>query len=102
MSAQPVEPLLPGQVQRVPRTIKGIGDWLTDEKRARFLEEVMAAEEEDDYNRVMDGWWAEAHLDQDPYREQRRVQAIKEMSAGRKVSIEELAARWQVRIDDAE
>ncbi|TDC93800.1 hypothetical protein [Actinomadura sp. 7K507] len=101
MSAQPVEPLLPGQVHRVPRTIKGISDWLTEEKRTRFLEEVMAAKEEDDYKQVMDGWWAEAHLDQDPYREERRARTIKEMNEGKKVSIEELRARWQVRVDDA-
>ncbi|TMQ91979.1 hypothetical protein ETD83_28390 [Actinomadura soli] len=94
MSAQPVEPLLPGQVQRVPRTIRGISDWLTEEKRAKFLEQVMAAKEEDDYNQVMDNWWAEAHLDQDPYREERRAEAIKEMEAGRKISIDELRARW--------
>ncbi|TDB75390.1 hypothetical protein E1264_39915 [Actinomadura sp. KC216] len=93
MSAQPVEPLLPGQVQRVPRTIRGISDWLTEEKRAKFLEQVMAAKEEDDYNQVMDNWWAEAHLDQDPYREERRRWA---MTADRSelVSIDELKRRW--------
>lgn len=93
MGAQPVEPLLPGQVHRVPRTIKGISDWLTEEKRVRFLEEVMAAKEEDDYKQVMDGWWAEAHLGQDPHREERRRWA---MTADRSelVSLEDLERRW--------
>ncbi|MFC4052055.1 hypothetical protein ACFOY4_20395 [Actinomadura syzygii] len=93
MSAQPVEPLLPGQVHRVPRTIKGIGDWLTEEKRAAFLEAVLAAKEEDDYERVMDSWWAEAHLAQDPYREERRRWAL---TADRSelVSLDELKRRW--------
>ncbi|WP_433473174.1 hypothetical protein ACQPZP_30565 [Spirillospora sp. CA-142024] len=102
MSAQPVEPLLPGQVHRVPRTIRGISDWLPEQKRDQFIEEVMAAKEEDDYNNVMDGWWAEVHLDQIPDRAERRARAIKEMEQGRKVSIDELRARWQLRNDDAE
>jgi hypothetical protein len=101
MSAQPVEPL-PGRVRRVPRTIKGIGDWLPDEKRAEFLREVMAAREEDEYKNVMDGWWAEAHFAQIPDREARRAEAIEEMKAGKKVSLDELRARWQARNDDAE
>lgn len=102
MSAQPVEPLLPGQVHRVPRTIKGISDWLPEEKRAEFLREVMAAQEEDEYKNVMDGWWGEAHFAQIPDREARRAKAIEEMKAGKKVSLDELRARLQLRRDGAE
>lgn len=101
MSAQPLEPLLPGRVRRVPRTVKGIGDWLSEEKRTQFLAEVMAAEEEDEYKNVMDGWWAEAHFAQIPDREEHRAKAIAEMKAGRKISLDELRARLQPRNDDA-
>lgn len=100
MSAQPVEPLLPGQVHRVPRTIKGIADWLTEEKRARFLEEVMAAKEEDDYRRVMDDWWAEAHLAQIPDRAERRARA-RGADRSELVSLEELKRRF-LSEEDAE
>jgi hypothetical protein len=101
MSAQPVEPLLPGQVHRVPRTIAGIAAWLSEERRAEFLAEITAAEEEDEYEDVLDGWWAEAHFAQIPDREERRAEAIAEMRAGKKVSLDELRARWRLRGDDA-
>lgn len=100
MSAEPVEPLLPGRVHRVPRTVKGISDWLPEEKRVQFLAEVMAAEEEDDYKNVMDGWWAEAHFAQIPDREERRAEVIEEMKAGKKISLDELRVRLR-RSDDA-
>ncbi|WP_242906486.1 hypothetical protein [Actinomadura terrae] len=102
MSAQPAEqPMLPGQVQRVPRTIRGISDWLSKEKRAKFLEEVMAAKEEADFKQVMDGWWAEAHFDQLPDREERRARALQQMREGRKISLDEIRARCRGR-DGAE
>ncbi|MFG1855090.1 hypothetical protein ACGFJT_24890 [Actinomadura geliboluensis] len=96
MSAQPVEPSLPGRVHRVPRTVAGIGEWLTEEKRAAFLAEVMAAKEEDDFKRVMDRWWAEAHLDQAPERRERRDWAL---TADRSelVSLEEIMRRSRSR-----
>ncbi|NDU71915.1 hypothetical protein GWI34_04655 [Actinomadura sp. DSM 109109] len=93
MSAQPVEPILPGRVRRVPRTIKGIADWLTEEKRSRFLTEVMAAREEDDYARVMDDWWAEAHLAQIPDRAERRAR-VRKADRSELVSLEELKRRF--------
>ncbi|MES9540563.1 MULTISPECIES: hypothetical protein [unclassified Actinomadura] len=98
MSAQPVEPFLPGQVHRVPRTIRGIADWLTEEKRARFLKEVMAATEEDDYQRVMDDWWAEAHLAQIPDRAERRARA-RRADRSDLVSLDELKSRFLVDED---
>jgi hypothetical protein len=98
MSAQPVEPLLPGQVQRVPRTIRGISDWLPEQKRDQFLEEVMAAKEEDDFKTVMDRWWAEVHLSQIPGREERRAWAL---TADRSelVSLDEIIRRDRSRKD---
>ncbi|QKW37705.1 hypothetical protein HUT06_29900 [Actinomadura sp. NAK00032] len=102
MSAQPVDPLLPGQVHRVPRTVAGIREWLPEGQRAEFLEEVLAAKEEDEYQNVMDGWWAEAHFAQIPDREERRAEAIAEMRAGKKTSLDELRARWRLRSDAAE
>ncbi|MGP4023529.1 hypothetical protein [Actinomadura sp. 3N407] len=93
MSAQPVEPLLPGQVHRVPRTIKGISDWLTEEKRTKFLEEIMVAKEEDDYKRVMDDWWAEAHLAQIPDRAERRARVLR-ADRSELVSLDELKRRF--------
>ena len=98
MSAQPVEPFLPGQVHRVPRTIRGIADWLTEEKRARFLKEVMAATEEDDYQRVMDDWWAEAHLAQIPDRAERRARA-RRADRSDLVSLDELKSRFLAEED---
>lgn len=95
MSAEPLEPPLPapGRVHRVPRTIGGISDWLAEEQREQFIEEIMAAKEEEEYKQVLDNWWAEVHLAQDPYREERRRRA---MSADRSelVSLEDLKRRW--------
>lgn len=100
MSAQPVEPILPGQVHRVPRTIKGISDWLTEDKRATFLKEVMAAKEEDDYESVMDSWWAEVHLDQIPDRAERRARVLR-ADRSELVSLEELKRRFLSEEDSA-
>ncbi|WP_067458126.1 hypothetical protein [Actinomadura macra] len=93
MSAEPVEPpLLPGQVRRVPRTIKGISDWLPEEQRVRFLSEVMGAELGTDLQNLLSGWYAEAMFGQLPDREERRARAVEEMRNGRKVSLEDIKA----------
>jgi hypothetical protein len=101
MSAQPVEPLLPGQVHRVPRTIKGIADRLPQEKRAQFLSEVMDAEFGPELTNLLSGWHAEAMFIQVTDREERRARAIEEMRAGRKVSLEEIKAGRRLRSGNA-
>ncbi|MFA1545617.1 hypothetical protein [Actinomadura chokoriensis] len=102
MSAQPVEPFLPGQVQPVPRTIAGISEWLPDAKRAEFLWEVMGATFGPELTNLLAGWHAEAMFGQLPDREERRAKAIKEMESGRKISLDELRNGRRLRDDDAE
>ncbi|MEU9841173.1 hypothetical protein AB0C69_18340 [Actinomadura sp. NPDC048032] len=97
MSAQPVEPLLPGQVHRVPRTIKGIADCLPREKRDQFLGEVMDARFGPELTNLLSGWHAEAMFSQVPDREERRARATEEMRAGRKISLEEIRAGRRFR-----
>ncbi|QXJ20614.1 hypothetical protein AGRA3207_001356 [Actinomadura graeca] len=93
MSAQPVEPpMLPGQVHRVPRTIKGISDRLSEEQRVQFLGEVMAAELGPELENLLSGWYAEAMFGQLPDRAERRARAVEEMRKGRKISLEEIKA----------
>lgn len=104
MSAEPLEPPLPamGRVRRVPRTIKGIREWLPEEKREQFLSEVMGAEFGAELTNLLAGWHAEAMFSQVPDRAERRARAIAEMEAGKKVSLDELRARWGLGDDDAE
>jgi hypothetical protein len=99
MSAEPLEPPLPapGRVHRVPRTIKGIAEWLPEEKEAQFLREVMDAKIGPELTNLLAGWHAEAMFGQVPGREERRARTIEEMRAGRKVSLEEIKAGRRFR-----
>ncbi|MGH3244219.1 MAG: hypothetical protein ACRDNL_27860 [Spirillospora sp.] len=99
MSAQPLEPPLPsmGRVHRVPRTIKGISDWLPEEKRAQFLGEVTQAEFGSDLANLLSGWYAEAMFGQVPDREERHTKAVREMKGGKKISLDEIRAGRRFR-----
>ncbi|MFI0484745.1 hypothetical protein [Actinomadura sp. 9N215] len=99
MSAQPLEPPLPsmGRVNRVPRTIEGISDWLPEEKRAQFLSEVTRAELGADLANLLSGWYAEAMFSQVPDREERHTKAVRELRAGKKVSLDEIRAGRRFR-----
>ncbi|TDD20697.1 hypothetical protein E1287_41110 [Actinomadura sp. KC06] len=99
MSAEPLEPPMPsmGRVRRVPRTIKGISDWLPEEKRAQFLSEITRAEFGSDLANLLSGWYAEAMFSQVPDREERHVKAVREMNAGKKISLDEIRAGRRFR-----
>ncbi|MBT2211222.1 hypothetical protein [Actinomadura sp. NEAU-AAG7] len=98
MSAQPAEPpMLPGQVPPVPRTIKGISDRLSEERRAEFLGEVTRAELGPDLSNLLSGWYAEVMFAQLPDREERRARAREQMRDGRKISLEEIGDRRRSR-----
>jgi hypothetical protein len=74
MSAQPETP---GPFwPQIPRTINAISAALTDEKRAEFRQEALAAEQGSAFDAVMNRWWMEAMLDRVPGREQRLADAL--------------------------
>ncbi|OLT26687.1 hypothetical protein BJF79_43160 [Actinomadura sp. CNU-125] len=91
MSAMPAEPPRHrGRVHRIPRTVDGIGAWLSRDKRAAFLAEVRDAEQGRDLDNVLSGWYAEAMLDQLPDRDRRRARALDRRGA---VALDDIAAR---------
>lgn len=65
MTTQPVDP---PQQQAVPHTIGGISEALRGSRRAQFFAEVLAAEQGEPLEAVMNAWWARAVLDSDPDR----------------------------------
>lgn len=80
----------------MPRTIKGISARLGDDERALFLDQLMAAEEEAEYDAVMRTWWAQAHLEQIPGRAERLAKAVEAAKTGDRsgfVSLDELRRR---------
>jgi hypothetical protein len=98
MSAEPLGPPLPAtdHIHQVPRTINGINDGLPEEKRAIFLEQVMAAEVGPDLDEVVFVWWGQAVMAQDPDRQRRLADAW----AGRNlVPLSEIQRRLELRDD---
>jgi hypothetical protein len=54
---------------RVPRTIQGIADALSSDRRMEFYRLVLAAEAGPELQNVIATWWGHAMLDTDPDRE---------------------------------
>jgi hypothetical protein len=76
---------------RVPRTIQGIADALSDDRRMEFYRIVLAAEAGPELEHVIATWWGHAMLDSDPDRE--RVIAAAESGVLSPVSMEEVVRR---------
>ncbi|MCQ0014644.1 hypothetical protein [Actinomadura madurae] len=95
MSAEPLEPPLPtpGQVHRVPRTIKGIAEWLPEEKEAQFLREVMDAKIGPELTNLLAGLARRSHVRPGP----RQGGAPREDDRGDEGGEEDLPGRDQGR-----
>jgi hypothetical protein len=90
MCAQPVHQGAESS-PRVPRTIQGIADALSDDRRMEFYRVVLAAEAGPELQHVVATWWGHAMLDTDPDRE--RVIAAAESGNLPAVSMEEVIRR---------
>jgi hypothetical protein len=76
---------------RVPRTIRGIADALSEERRMEFYRQVLAAEAGQELQNVIATWWGHAMLDTDPDRE--RVIAAVEAGTLPTVTMDEVIRR---------
>jgi hypothetical protein len=90
MSAQPVRPE-PESSPRVPRTIQGIADALSYDRRMEFYRLVLAAEAGPELEKAIATWWGHAMFDTDPERE--RTIAATEAGTLPVVSMDEVFRR---------